>query len=113
MIQQLHILDIIPGHTAPVIHCNQNDNGDDRLVFDLRHNGEPLAYGGSCKIEGTKPSGATFSVDGLISGTYAGGDLTSDMTNEAGDVICHLLLTDTNERIGTQNFILRVQRESK
>lgn len=113
MIQQLNILEVIPGHSTPVIHVNQNDNGDDRLVFALRLNGEPLEYPGSCKIEGTKPSGATFSVNGVCVDQYAGGDLTNEMTDEAGDVICHLVLEDTNERIGTQNFILRVQRETK
>lgn len=107
MIQQKIQLDIIPGKMPPVINVNQNDTGNRRLQFELVRDGVPYTPTGAIKIQGK-----TFEHPCLVSGSIVTVNLYADMTVNSGDVVCNLVETAYNSRHGTQNFILRVQKEA-
>jgi hypothetical protein len=116
MIIQTITLNMIPDGAPQVIHINQNDTGEDRFQIYLNYNGNPYVWSNSAtfKLRGTKPDMQTFEVSCSTSGTdYLICDLTDDMDDVAGDVFCNIEMTDGDERVGTQAFILRVQQEAK
>lgn len=107
MIQQKIQLEIIPGKMTPVIHVNQRDTGNSRLQFDLMNDGVPYSPTGIVTVQGK-----TFEHQCSVSGSTVTVNLYEDMTINAGDVVCNLVETSINSRHGTQNFILRVQKEA-
>lgn len=107
MIQQKIQLEIIPGKITPVIHVNQRDTGNNRLQFELIRDGQPYTPSGSVKIQGK-----TFEHTCTRAGSLVTVDLYADMTVRAGDTICNLVITEGEDRHGTQNFILRVQEDA-
>lgn len=108
MIQQKIQLEVIPGKMPPVIHVNQTDHGVSRLQFELVRDGVPYTPSGPVKIQGK-----TFEHTCTRSGSLMTVDLYEDMTTRAGDTICNLVITEGGSRHGTQNFILRVQKEAR
>ena len=111
MITQNVDLEVIPGKMIPVIKVNQGDTGTGRFMFNLKKNGQPLRYSGTAIIQGTKKTG-NFHHSASILGDRVLVTLTEDMTDVAGDVFAQLVLTDGNERVGTQIFILRAQESA-
>jgi hypothetical protein len=111
MIVQRIDLDVIPGKTIPVIHVNQGDTGQGKFILNLKKNGRPLSYPGTAIIQGTKRTG-NFHHSASILESRCMVSLESDMTDISGDVYAQLVLTDGNERVGTQIFILRVQESA-
>lgn len=91
----------------PIIHVNQNDHGEDRLQFDLIESAS-----GTAIIQGTRPDGGTFQDDATRSGQIVTADLTEEMTAVCGDVVAQIVLTDGDNRTGSQDFVLRVQRSA-
>lgn len=108
MIQQKINLEVIPGKTIPVIHVSQQDVGNNRLQFELVRDGQPYTPSGSVKIQGK-----TFEHTCTRAGSLVTVNLYADMTTRAGDTICNLVITEGGDRHGTQNFILRVQKEAR
>lgn len=109
-------LNMIPNGAPQVIHINQNDTGTGRLQIYLFYDGEPYIWNNSAsfKIRGTKADMQTFEASCVKSGTdYIYCDLTDDMDDVAGDVYCNIEMIDGSERVGTQAFILRVQKEAR
>ncbi|MCR5236470.1 MAG: hypothetical protein K6E34_04610 [Lachnospiraceae bacterium] len=116
MITQKTKLSIIPGTETPVIHVNQNDTGEGRLLFDLVIGKEPFSTNTYYYpiIQGTKPNGEHFSHYGSRSGSQVSADLFGDMTDVCGDVRAQVVINErNNDREGSQVFILRVQREAQ
>lgn len=107
MIVQTITLNLIPNNKPIVVNVNQNDEGDGRLVFEMEG-----AYG-SVTIQGTRPDGGHFEHPAMLSGNTVTADLYADMTLIDGDVFAQLVCTESNERTGSQVFILRVQKEAK
>lgn len=116
MIIQSIKLNMIPDGTPQVIHINQNDTGNGRLQFYLFHEGNPYIWDNSSsfKFRGTKSNMQTFEVSLNKSGTdYLYCDLTTSMDDIAGDTYCNIEMIEGDNRIGTQAFIMRVQKEAK
>ena len=105
-ISQKTKLSMIPTGNTPVIHVNQGDIGDDRLIFDIGYSSS-----GSAVVQGTTPSGV-FSHSATIDGQTVVCDLYEDMTLHEGDVVAQIVLTEGADRIGSQDFILRVQEKT-
>ncbi len=108
MIVQRIKLNLIPNNRPVIISVNQNDSGEDRLVFEM-----DMAGSGYAVIQGTRPDGGTFTHSAIVDGRTVTADLYDDMTSACGDVYTQLVFTDGNDRMGSQAFILRVQKEAK
>lgn len=108
MITQSTTVNLIPGHDTPVIHVNQRDHGTARLQFHLI--GEAS---GTAVIQGIRPDGGSFRDSATLDGQTVTADLTEEMTAIDGDVFAQIVLTDEDNRTGSQVFILRVQRSAK
>jgi len=103
---------IIPGKVPPVIHVSQ---GDENRTVVLQITGDSIPTSvAACHIKGIRPDGAgvtqpvtygTGTNKGLI--TWAVDKLFTEID---GDVICEVYLSYLSELIGTQNFILRVEK---
>ena len=113
MITQSQILNLIPTGINPIINVTQYDYGSRTLQFTI-YNGTSeftLTSSMAARIQGTKPDGHGFDYAATINTTnnIVVADLTQQMTAVSGNVKCEIVLTKSGERIGTLNFILKVQ----
>lgn len=112
MITQKNKIDLIPNDNILVIPVSQKDTGEDRLVFELFKDGTPYSPTGTAKIQGTGPK-TTFEHDMTVSGNELTSDLFSDMTKDAGQVRANIVITEGDDRTGSQAFFLSVQEDAK
>lgn len=114
MITQNFNLNVIPESSPVIVHCDQYDTGDGRLVISLFD--DSVAYtpeaGATAIIQGTKPDGHGFIYSATISGNKVTADLTQQMSACAGHVRCQVVITETDGRTGTFIFILAVQKSA-
>lgn len=114
MITQSFNLNVIPESSPVIVHCDQYDTGEGRLVISLFD--DSVAYtpevGATAVIQGTKPDGHGFMYSATISGNVVTADLTQQMSACAGHVRCQVVITETDGRTGTFVFILAVQRSA-
>ena len=114
MITQSFNLNVIPESSPVVVHCDQYDTGEGRLVISLFD--DSVAYtpeaGATAILQGTKPDGHSFIYSASISGNVVTADLTQQMSACAGHVRCQVVITETDGRTGTFIFILDVQRSA-
>lgn len=112
MITQEFDLNLIPNQEPVVVHVSQYDVGEGRLVAHLYD--QDTVYtppaGATATIQGTKPDKFGFQYDATLSGNTVTADLTEQMTAVAGQVITNIIVYEGDERIGTFNFFLDVQR---
>lgn len=107
-------LNVVPSGVPPIVHVSQNDNGwTIRLSLMRGREPYPLSSSYTYTLCGTKPTGTGFSYDDAVS--MIGSNVLSFNTNTvmtavAGDVRCGIIIHDGDERVGTLNFILHVQR---
>ena len=101
-------LNLIPNNRPVVIPVNQNDEGVDRLVFEM-----DMVGSGTVTIQGTRPDGGTFTHPANVDGRIVTADLFTDMASAYGDVYTQLVFDDGTDRTGSQAFILRVQKEAR
>lgn len=113
MVIQTHKLNLIPNEQILAIPVSQYDTGDGRLQFDLYVDGELYSPSGAVTIQGTKPSGAQFEHITSVSGSHIISDLFPDMTNEAGQVRAQIVVTEGDNRTGSQVFFLSVQKDAE
>lgn len=92
-----------------VIPVSHNDTGEGRLVFDIYAGGIAYSPSGSGMIQGTKPNGKTFSHAVTINGSQVTADLSSDMSDVPGQVKAQIVITEGDNRTGSQVFFLSVQ----
>ena len=109
MITKTINLDMTPGGVCPVIHVSQYDKDEDALVFNLYQGSTPFTAGTTATIVGTKPDGYGFSYAASYSNNTVTADLTEQMTAVSGAVICEVRITDGDNTVGTQNFVLMVE----
>lgn len=109
MVTQTINLNMVPGSVCPVIHVSQYDNDEDALVFNLYQGSTPFTAGTTAIIEGTKPDGYGFTYAASYSDNTVTADLTQQMTAVSGEVRCELRISDSDNVVGTQNFILMVE----
>lgn len=112
MIQQRRRINLIPTQDIIVIPVSQYDTGEDRLVFELYKDDTPYTPSGTAKIQGTRKNG-TFEHDMTISGNEVTCDLYSDMTEDAGQVRAQVVLTEGDDRTGSQVFFFSVQKDAE
>lgn len=108
---QTKTVDITPMKiTLPVIEMSQYDLGREVIIhmkdgsdwFDLT--------GYTAKLQGTKPSGFGYTVNGVVDGhdiTFAS---SYDMTSEAGFIPSEVRLTKDGVSLGSLNVILHVEK---
>lgn len=107
-------LDLVPGGVLPVLHASQYDSAYD-VHFTIYKDGQPFNIPSDVgiRLEETKLDGNGFTVGATKSPNYTGQCyiwMQEQMTAIPGDQICELVLTNTGgDRIGTINFILRVE----
>lgn len=105
-------LSLIPNSAPVVVHVNQYDVGEGRLVIDLEgvdHQAYTPASGATALIEGTKPDNKGYSYPATISGSTVTADLKQQMTVVAGKSRVNLIINEGNNRTGTFVFLLDVQ----
>lgn len=104
-------ISVIPGGQLQKIHVSQNDVGrtiilnlkDKRGWFDLT--------GCTVKLEGIKPSGLGYSVEGTVDGHTVTIVTSKQMTDEYGSIASELKITKTGLAIGTANVMLEVEKD--
>jgi len=112
MITQSINLNLVPGGVLPIINVSQYDKGSRTLQIVL-FNGVTayqIPEGSSVTIQGTKAdkTGFQYEVDSF-SGNVVTTDIEQQMTVFPGDVAIELSIAKNGARLGTANFILRVE----
>lgn len=111
-IQQIRNINLIPNDDIIVIPVSQYDTGEDRLVFELFKDNTPYSPSGTAKIQGTRRYG-TFEHAMTINGNEVTCDLYSDMTEDEGQVRAQIVLTEGDDRTGSQIFFFSVQKDAE
>lgn len=92
-----------------VLHASQNDEGTE-MPFEIYIEGIELPIT-SATFQGMKPSGATFSKSGTVSGNQVTITTDTDLTDEPGRFPVELRLVNGSETIGTVNMDFWVERD--
>lgn len=104
-------VNVVPGGTTPVIHVSQGDIGRQIVLNITDGSGTYDLTGCTVTIAGTKPSGLGFSKTGTVSGSTVTIVTNKEMTGEYGSIACELKITKNQDKIGTANMILAVERD--
>lgn len=104
-------INITPGGTTPVIHVSQNDVGRSITMNVTDGDGWYDLTGSTVKLQGIKPSGLGYTVEGTVSGHTVTIVTTKQMTDEHGNIASELKVIKNNTVIGTANIILAVERD--
>ena len=112
MITQTINLNLIPGSPLPRINVSQYDNGSRTLQFNLYNGVSPyeIPSGASVSIVGTKADNTGFEYACTFDGSLVSVDITDQMTVFAGEVQSELQIRQSDEILGTANFIINVER---
>lgn len=112
MITQTINLNLIPGSPLPRINVSQYDNGSRTLQFNLYNGVSPyeIPSGASVYIVGTKADKTGFEYACTFDGSLVSVDITDQMTVFAGEVQSELQIRQSDEILGTANFIINVER---
>ena len=112
MIEQTYRIDMIPDGAPVVVHVSQYDTAARRLSFELYNGGVAyeLPAGAVASIAGTKPDNTPFLYAMTVSGNLVSIDLQQQMALVAGDVPAEIQITGAEGKIGSANFIIRVER---
>ena len=112
MVEQTYRVDMIPNGVPLVVHVSQYDTEARTLIFEL-YKGD-VAYevpaGAVASIAGTKPDKTAFIYPMAIDGNVVSIDLKQQMAIVAGDVLAEIQITDSAGKIGSANFVIRVER---
>ena len=108
---QTKTVDITPMKiTLPVIEMSQYDLGRE-IIIHMKDGSDWFDLTGyTAKLQGTKPSGFGYTVDGVVDGhdiTFAS---NYDMTSEAGFIPSEVRLTKDGVSLGSLNVILHVEK---
>lgn len=113
MITQEFDLNMIPDSEPVVVHVNQYDTGQGRLIAHLYDKDQPYSpTGATVVIQGTKPDRHGFAYNATISGNTVTATLTEQMTAVKGITRTQILVNDTYGRTGTFVFALCVQESA-
>jgi len=112
MVEQTYRIDMIPDGAPVVVHVSQYDTAARRLSFELYNGGVAyeLPAGAVASIAGTKPDNTSFLYAMTVSGNLVSIDLQQQMALVAGDVPAEIQITGAEGKIGSANFIIRVER---
>lgn len=112
MITQHYRLDLIPSGDPLIVHASQYDTSARTLNFELYNGGVAfeLPAGAEASINGTKPDGTAFMYEMTSDGNEVSIDMQQQMALVAGDTICEIQITSGGGKLGSANFILRIER---
>lgn len=105
-------VELFPGTPSPIVHLSENDVGD-TLAFELIYKGQPVNVpnGSVVKFKGTKKNGLGFTVDSNdISDNVVEFIVSEDMTSCSGVVEAEISITLSNNKHGTCNVVLIVEK---
>lgn len=112
MITQTYKIDLVPHGEPVVVHVSQYDVDGRTLAFELFNGG--VAYNVpatvSAMLTGTKPDGTGFMYNMDADGNTVSLDIPQQVSILAGDVPAEIQLADGTAKIGSANFIIRVER---
>ena len=97
-----------PGACPPVIHVSQGDIG---RVVELALVDAPTSV--SYSIRGQRPDGAGVSQTVSASGGVITWTISAPFTEIEGDCICEIFADGNGKKIGSQNFILMVEKAAR
>lgn len=112
MISRTTYLNMTPyASIKPIVYVSQYDVDTGALNFYLFNDGASynVPSGYSVYIVGAKPDNTVFSYACSYSGNHVTADLKEQMTLIKGDVTCEISIQKDSQRIGSYNFILRVE----
>lgn len=108
-LNQKRKINLIPTEDIVVIPISHGDTGEGRFIFDLYAGDLEYTPTGTGVIQGTKANGGTFSHAVTINGSQVTADLESDMSDISGQVKAQIVITEGDNRTGSQVFFLSVQ----
>lgn len=105
-------LNMIPDSAPVVVHVNQYDEGEGRLVIHLLDGMVPYvpSAGAEAIIQGTKPDGKGFDYNATLSGSTVTANVTKQMTAVCGSARTQVVITEGDNITGTFVFDLVVQK---
>ena len=102
-----------PGLFMPTVYCSQYDVGRTIKFKVTSSEGYNIPSGATVKMEGTKPSGLGFTLNGTVSDnevTFVSTDSETEcFTDEAGIFAAELSILSGTDVIGTANFYIEVE----
>jgi len=105
-------IDLTPGKSAfsTIIHCSQDDVGRPYLAY-LVYLGElfEAPEGAEAELQIRKPSGNIIEAAAVVEGNTVYFELEQQYTVEKGNCVAQIVICYDGNRIGSQNFILRVE----
>lgn len=105
-------VELFPGTPSPIVYLSENDVGD-TLAFELVYKGQPanIPRGSVVKFKGTKKDGLGFTVNSSnVSGNVVSFIVSQDMTSCSGMVEAEISITLSNNKHGTCNVALIVEK---
>lgn len=105
-------VELFPGTPSPIVYLSENDVGD-TLVFELVYKGQPVNVPNNSvvKFKGTKKDGLGFTVNSSnVSGNVVSFVVSGDMTSCSGVVESEISITLSNNKHGTCNVVLIVEK---
>ena len=105
-------VELFPGTPSPIVYLSENDVGD-TVVFELVYKGQlvNIPSGSVVKFKGTKKDGLGFTVDSSnVSGNVVSFVVSEDMTSCSGVVEAEISITLSNNKHGTCNVVLIVEK---
>ena len=114
MLTQEFDLNMIPDSAPVVVHVNQYDIGEGRLIISLYKDSSPYnpTTGATVVIQGMKADKHGFNYAASLSGNVVTADVTEQMTAAAGIARCQVVVSEGNNETGTFVFFLDVQRSA-
>lgn len=105
-------VELFPGTPPSIVYLSENDVGD-TIVFELAYKGQPvnIPSGSIVKFKGTKKDGLGFTVNSSnVSGNVVSFVVSQDMTSCSGVVEAEISITLSNNKHGTCNVVLIVEK---
>lgn len=105
-------VELFPGTPPSIVYLSENDVGD-TIAFELVYKGQPvnIPNGSVVSFKGTKKDGLGFTVNSSnVSGNVVKFKVSQDMTSCSGVVEAEISITLSNNKHGTCNVILIVEK---
>lgn len=104
-------INMTPDFQPQTIAISQNDVGREIPIALTDKHRQPytIPQNAVVKIQGTKPSGLGFSVTGTADGSTVTFVVTEGMSDEAGMMLCEIVIELEGVRIGSANAVLYVE----
>ena len=114
MLTQEFDLKIIPDSGPVVVHVNQYDIGEGRLIISLYKDETPYnpSTGATVAIQGMKADTHGFDYAASLSGNVVTANVTKQMTAAAGITRCQVVVSEGDNVTGTFVFFLDVQKSA-